>query len=138
MKLLKFALILSAFTLITSKAQAQTQTQLNFLNNKYQACLDKGTNMLRCSNLYYKQMDSLLNVVYNRLRIPMNPSEKTLLKNEQLKWLKTREAYFKKVDKENGIGGKEYVGTDFQMIAIDEKAQFVRKRIEELMKRLKS
>jgi uncharacterized protein YecT (DUF1311 family) len=138
MKRLKLAFILSVFILITSKVQAQTQTQLNSLNNKYQACLDKGINMLRCSNLYYNQMDSLLNVVYNRLRISMNPSEKTVLKNEQLKWLKTRDAYFKKVDKENGIGGKEYVGTDFQMIAIDEKAQFVRERVEELMEKLKT
>ncbi|WP_278251848.1 lysozyme inhibitor LprI family protein [Sabulibacter ruber] len=93
--------------------------------------------MLGCSQLYYSQMDSLLNVVYNKLRRPLDPSGKAALKNEQLKWLGKRDAYFKKVDKEYAAENSNgFAGNDSRMIAIDDKAQFVRKRVEELIKKL--
>lgn len=82
-------------------------------------------------------MDSLLNVVYNKLLRPLDQSGKAALKNEQTKWLGKRDAYFKKVDKEYAAENNNgFVGNDSRMIAIDEKAQFVRKRADELIKRL--
>jgi hypothetical protein len=57
------------------------------------------------------------------------------LKNEQLKWFKTRDNYFKKQDifqkKDKGYGG-----TDLQMIVVNDKASFVMKRVKILINRL--
>ena len=137
MKLKKLTLLFTFFAFITFSSQAQTLKELIDIDKKYKVCLDKGTNMLSCSQLYYNPMDSLLNVAYNKLRRPLDQSGKAALKNEQIKWLGKRDAYFKKVDKdyvaENSSG---FAGNDSRMIAIDEKAQFVRKRVEELIEKL--
>jgi uncharacterized protein YecT (DUF1311 family) len=106
-------LLFTFFAFLTLTSQAQTLRDLTTIDKKYQTCLDKGTNMLACSQLYYSQMDSLLNVTYNQLRRPLDQSGKAALKNEQLKWLGKRDVYFKKVEKEytaansNGFAGND-------------------------------
>ncbi|WP_310558579.1 hypothetical protein [Flavobacterium sp.] len=45
---------------------------IDALEKKNQECLDKGVNMLNCSQNYYIQMDSLLNVVYKRIKGELN------------------------------------------------------------------
>ncbi len=93
--------------------------------------------MLGCSQLYYTQMDSCLNVVYNELRRPLDQTGKAALKDEQIKWLGKRDVFFKKVDQEYAAENSSgFAGNDSRMIAIDEKAQFVRKRVEELIQKL--
>lgn len=130
-------LVFIFFVFLSFTGQAQTLEELTTMDKKYKACLDRGINIADCSQLYYSQMDSLVNVVYHNLQRSITQSEKAGLKNEQQKWLVKRDAYFKKVDKkfeaENSSG---FAGKDSRMIAIDEKAQFVRKRVEELLKNL--
>ena len=139
MQILKITLLSLVLILLAFTTQSQTLAQLGSMSKKYQDCLDAGTNMLGCSQQYYKQMDSLLNVVYNKIRKPMNATDKLALKNEQLKWLQRRDTYFKKVDRQSAVdSGSGPIGQDFLMIALDEKASLVRKRVEELMKRRKS
>ncbi|PIQ22772.1 MAG: hypothetical protein COW65_01255 [Cytophagales bacterium CG18_big_fil_WC_8_21_14_2_50_42_9] len=139
MKYFILTLSLTILTCINTIGYAQTQTQLTNLKKQHQSCLDKGVNMFSCSQQYYKQMDSLLNVAYNRIRKPMSQTEKLAFKNEQIKWLQKRDAFFVKVDKEAAAeSGPGPIGRDFLMIAMDEKANFVRKRVEELIKRTKS
>ena len=76
--------------------------------------------MLNCSRAYYSQMDSLLNVVYNNIRRPLDLAEKSALKQEQIKWLHKRDAYFKKIDKEYAEENSQgFAGNDSRMIAID-------------------
>ncbi|MGV3503723.1 MAG: lysozyme inhibitor LprI family protein [Adhaeribacter sp.] len=135
-KALKITLLSPILILLAFTAQSQTPAQLDTMSRQYKSCLDKGSFMLGCSQQYYKQMDSLLNVVYNKMRKPMNATDKLAFKNEQLKWLQKRDAYFKKVDKQSAAdSGPGPVGQDFLMIALDEKANFVRKRVEELQNR---
>lgn len=118
---------------------AQTRPQLTFLNQKYETCLGEGSNMVGCSQVYYIQMDSVLNVVYNNLRKTMSSAEKIAFKNEQLKWLSNRDAYFKLVDKNMAAENDLSVnGKDTQIITLDEKVQFVRRRVEELLRRVKN
>jgi len=125
------------FFIFTFSVQAQVLEELTDIDKKYKACLDKGTNMLDCARVYYSHMDSLLNVAYNKLRKPLNQTGKVALKNEQIKWLGKRDAYFKKIDKEYAAENSNgFAGNDSKMIAIDEKARFVRKRVEELIKKL--
>ena len=132
-----FTFLFTFFVFLTFTGQAQTLEELTTIDNNYKACLGRGTNMLGCSQLYYSQMDSLLNVVYNKLRRPLDQSGKAALKNEQLKWLGKRDAYFKKIDKEHAAENSNgFAGNNSRMITIADKAKFVRERVEELIKNL--
>ena len=116
--------------------QSQTITTLNKIKRDHQNCLDKGGYMLGCSLDYYKKTDSLLNVVYTKIRLKLNPTKRVKFKNEQLGWLKKRDLYFRKVEKntKNEVG--EIIGNDLRMIITDKEADFVFYRVEELVKRL--
>jgi len=124
------------FGLQITKGQSQTIKSVEKLEVKHQKCLDAGTDMLNCSKNFYFSTDSILIIVYDRLKEQLPKSQKSVLKNEQLKWLKTRDNYFKKQDifqkKDKGYGG-----TDLQMIVINDKASFVMKRVKILINRLK-
>ena len=76
---------------------SQTLEKVEKLENKYQECLDSGSDMKKCSFDFYTTSDSLLNVAYKNLKIKLNTSEQNNLKIEQQKWLKKRDVYFKKV-----------------------------------------
>jgi len=139
MKQIRLWLLFTAFFIFTITVKAQNLEELTGIDKNYKACLGKETNMLGCSQLYYSQMDSLLNVAYNKLRKPLDQSGKAALKNEQIKWLGIRDAYFKKLDKEYAAENSNgFAGNDSSMIAISDKAKFVRKRVEEILKRLRN
>ena len=114
-------------------SNAQSLKTLDQLEESYQACLDKGINMLGCSEAYYLQMDSMLNVVYKQYRAKLNSSLRSKLKTDQIKWLSSRDNYFKNIilDSEEQALSKE----DKEMVIIDKKAQFVRDRVIELLKK---
>lgn len=111
---------------------AQTRETINELEQRYQTCLDKGDYMLGCSQTFYNQMDSLLNVRYKKLRSLCDDKQKKLLKNEQLEWLSKRDKQFiinkKQVSKE-GYGG----GRDEEMSLIDRNTDYVKQRVIELI-----
>lgn len=134
MKQTGITFLITLFSIFTFSVQAQTLKELTDTDEKYQTCLDKGVMMLSCSQDYYSQMDSLLNLSYNKLRRPLSQAERTTLKSEQLTWLRKRDAHFKKVDKKyEGFGGNDGI-----MMATNEKALFVRKRVEELIRKLEN
>lgn len=133
MKKSSIIIILLSVVFIGNKCYGQTVKTIDVLEKSYQGCLDKGINMLGCSELYYHQMDSMLNVVYKKLRKQMSPSQGAKLKVEQLKWLSKRDQYFKNITLyEEGVLEKE----DREMVVIDKKADFVKERIIELIKKL--
>lgn len=104
---------------------------IDTLEKKNKECLDKGVNMLNCSQNYYIQMDSLLNVVYNRIKGELNTNSKEILRTKQLDWLKIRDAEFKKINsKETGLGN----GRDDLMSKTQDKADYVKERICFLIK----
>lgn len=124
------------FLFLTLTGQAQSAQDLQTLQQTHQACLDQGTNMLGCTQAYYRQTDSLLNVVYQRVRTPLNPTQKAALKQELLRWLKERDAFFKKTD-QHVAQELDLQSKDGQMIALHQKADFVAKRVEALLKKRK-
>lgn len=117
--------------------QAQSLKEIEQFETSYQNCLDNGGFMKGCSIKFYSQTDSLLNVVYNNLKMKINSTAKSNLKKEQLEWLKKRDAYFIKARKEtiSEVGNFED-SQDFQMILIDKKSSFVMIRVKELLKRI--
>ena len=132
---LKCILILS-FS-IGIHCSSQTLKTIENMQIQYQICLDSGNAMHRCSIEHYVKTDSLLNVVYNKLRKNYDAAEKKNLKKEQIKWLAQRDLHFKKeyASLKNNTYFEE--GThDFEMVLYDNKSKFVMKRVKELMKRL--
>ena len=113
---------------------AQTLNTVDSLEKSYHSCLDKGVNMINCSKIHYSQMDSLLNVVYQKLKKKLPASQFGNLRTSQLSWLSKRDRYFANIPlepEEIALGGK-----DKEMVIIDKKAEFVRKRVVMLLKRV--
>ncbi len=122
--------------ILSLSCNSQTLKTIEKIETSYQNCLNKGDNMKGCSVEYYKKADSLLNVVYKKLRLKLSTEEQSSLKTEQLEWLKKRDKYFKKVNSETKKEGDFSEGSnDFDMIVIDKKAEFVFERVKALIKR---
>jgi uncharacterized protein YecT (DUF1311 family) len=114
-------------------AQTNPTTRgISKLDSAYQICLDKGENMPGCSERYYSQMDSMLNVVYNLLRIRSDTAGRKHLKAEQKEWLSNRDEYFNSLPDNE----KDLQGEDKEMDIADKKAGYVRKRVLELLGRI--
>jgi len=128
-------LLVWAFLIMGKFSFSQTASTINKLDDAYQNCLDQGVDMVGCSTHYYKQMDSMLNIVYKKVREKNDSSGRAALKSSQLKWLSDRDKHFKQIDNEpsDGIGGE-----DKEMIAVDKKTQYVRVRVLELIKELEA
>ena len=119
---------------------AQTAKTIVRLEEAEQACLDSGVYMLGCSKKFYLQMDSLLNVVYLQLRSTLNNTQKDSLRKEQRLWLIKRDAFFKKTlagFKKKNPGRSEDTAQDDAMFMYQYNSEFVKKRILDLMGRLK-
>jgi len=126
---------------VCSTCFAQSEKTIDSLTTKYQTCLDEGKNMLDCSKLFYRQMDSMLNVVYFKQYSKLDSAHKIQLRNEQRLWLKSRDLFFKKTlnrfkQKNPGISpvGNASGAEDDAMIMLDENAEFVKERIILLLK----
>jgi uncharacterized protein YecT (DUF1311 family) len=133
----KFTTII--FIFVCSSGFSQTTKTIEGLESQYQVCLDKGKSMLGCSEKFYFQMDSLLNVQYKKLRAKCDSIQKINLKDDQIKWLAVRDKQFKynrqqahKAAKESGDDG----GQDETMILTDKNAMFVKDRVVELVNKL--
>lgn len=134
-KNMSFILLLLFFA---KNCNSQTIKTIDSISNAFQKRLDTGVEMLKCTRDFYLQMDSMLNVVYNKLRTKLNTSEKDILKKEQLTWLKKRDVYFKKENQkfQQKFDSNEW-GSDMYMIIYEEEAEFVKGRTIVLLKRIK-
>ncbi len=117
--------------LIILKANSQNfSDELTTIKSKNQECLNVGKHMFDCSVKYYQESDSLLNVVYDRIKSNLRSEEKNDLVNSQLAWIKLRNLEFKKINSKNTDLGN---GLDDKMIKNQEKANFTSKRIQFLI-----
>ena len=83
-------------------------------------------------------MDSMLNLAYKKLRLTINSEEQHLLRTEQLQWLKKRDKYFSALQQEFQRNYKKGEwGRDMFMVTYHNDAEFVRKRVVTLIKRIK-
>jgi uncharacterized protein YecT (DUF1311 family) len=98
----------------------------------HQQCLDKGDDMLACSQKYYSEMDSMLNVVYKNLVKDADSATKATLKKEELEWLRQRDKAFSDFDNEQV---SEISAYDNQTLSLNKKAEFVKERVVKLLTR---
>jgi uncharacterized protein YecT (DUF1311 family) len=132
-----FKVIAGALFITSYSTNAQSIQDVDRLTKKNQVCLDSGIDMLGCSKKFFAQMDSVLNVAYKSLRNGLSEQKKAALKQEQLQWLKKRDAFFKKSNQEFQ---KKYStgewGSDMAMVTYGDQADFVKQRVIQLIKRL--
>ncbi|MFM2192029.1 MAG: hypothetical protein RLZZ118_986 [Bacteroidota bacterium] len=122
---------------LSFNCNSQTIKTIENIELAHQNCLDKGGYMKGCSVEYYNQADSLLNVVYKKLKLKLSAEEQLKLKKEQLEWLKKRDKYFQKVySEEKNFGNWREGSNDFDMVIFDQKAKFVFERVKVLIKKL--
>ncbi len=118
---------------------SQTVKTVDSLENQYHECLDKGEFMLGCSQKFYIQMDSLLNVQYKKLKTQCDSVQSANLKADLLKWLAIRDKQFEynkqQVHKE-ALEGAYKGGQDETMILTDKNALFLRDRVIELSNKI--
>jgi len=130
----KLLLLLAFFSI--NKSFSQIEKTIDSLRKVEQACLDSGMNMPYCSYAYMQQIDSLLNLVYKKLLLKLDPAAQKELKADELNWIKEKDLYFKEVDKEfeDSVKSGEW-GRDMRMIVYDNKSDFIEKRVLLLSKK---
>jgi uncharacterized protein YecT (DUF1311 family) len=92
--------------------------------------------MTSCASAYYHQMDSLLNIVYQKLYLKSDNSGRIKLKTQQLLWLKKRDNYFKQVvaEKKKEAAAEDLLRHFNTMFDLEDMAAFVEKRVVHLIK----
>lgn len=120
-------------------SHGQTLETIEDLKRNAQKHLDEGKNMLRHTSNLYVQMDSLLNVVYKKLRMQLPQKEKEALEQEQFSWLKARDIYFKQLYKdeetESSLKRDKWGEVEYLDIYLKE-INYVEDRVVVLVKRL--
>jgi uncharacterized protein YecT (DUF1311 family) len=124
--------LLITFSSLSLYLFSQTKKSLEIIEKKYQDKLDTGYDMYGSTIIYYNQMDSMLNNVYRMAKLKLNTNQASILKAQQLKWLKQRDNYFKTVDKEQNESDLNSI--DNKMAKLHEKAAFVNDRILAILK----
>jgi len=126
---MKIVFTLYLFFIYSNFSYSQNSA-LDSLNINHQKCLNKGQFMLSCSQKYYTEMDSMLNVIYKDVKRKLSiESDRLKLKQSELKWLKERDIYFEKIYKEIN----DELAQDEIMFYTEKKAKFVLDRINFLM-----
>ncbi len=119
-------------------AKAQTAKTIDDMAAKHQARLDTGIDMYGTTLLYYNQMDSMLNMVYQKLRASLDDKAKDSLKRDELAWLKERDKFFKEQDKnmKDELKKGEWGTEPLEMFKYQAQADFVKERVLALIARL--
>jgi uncharacterized protein YecT (DUF1311 family) len=128
----KSLIVTIIIALLPMMGNAQTIETIELLEQTTQKHLDKGVDMLGHTSTLYIQMDSLLNVVYTKLRKRLPDKEKDALKQKQLTWLKDRDRYFiqlyKDQEKESSVNKEGWGELEYLSIYRLE-TEFVKERV---------
>jgi uncharacterized protein YecT (DUF1311 family) len=140
MTILKYNLVLLLLVVNFTKGYSQNNATVDTLQAAYLHCLDEGSNMTACAKVFYIQMDSMLNIVYNKLQATLNEPEKTALKKDQAAWLLNRDIYFKQTALQLQKNNQHKTsikkpGQDNTMMIYDANAGFVKQRVIVLLKK---
>jgi len=116
----------------------QASQDIASLDAAYKSCMQAGTDSSACGRNYLRQMDSILTVVYEKVRVQSSAKEKVDLLNDQKSWLGKKSEFYKKQDEnftfhlQDGSWKKDMIWLVYQ-----NKADFLRKRALQLAKQLK-
>lgn len=123
--------------LLTKISFAQSEADILQFEKEEKTCLDASLSKINCVALFKKQMDSLLTLSYNNLLKKAAGKEKAAVEQDQLNWLQRQKVFNTQTDDQYTL---EVAEKDFSETAarnaLSEKADFVRDRVRELVKRM--
>jgi uncharacterized protein YecT (DUF1311 family) len=116
-----------------------SKTTVDSLELRYQQCLGEGNNVYNCALQYYTQMDSLVNMVYRQLYSKLDNNHRESLLVSQQQWTEKKQAYFRNIDdRADKKRPLTLPGLDDDMIVTDNKAEYLRTRVIELLANMHS
>lgn len=127
--------IVSILCFIFSNSFSQEAQQFADIEAQYKSCIKLKSDSVNCYRDYLAQSESLLNVVFEKIKNSLSADEKAKFIKEHLSWVSKKEAHFKKEDDNFYYNLKD--GTwDKNMIrfTLQSKADFVKKRTQALIK----
>lgn len=130
----KFYILIFLFPFFAS---AQSLEDVEQIEATHKECVRIKSDSVPCARNYYFQTDSLLRLVYDKVKQELDPSEKTEFMKDQTSWVGKKDAFFKKQDINFAFNIRE--GTwkkDMIRVPYEEKADFLMKRLKVLLKRL--
>jgi uncharacterized protein YecT (DUF1311 family) len=128
-------LLLSVSLCLSINAFSQiNKTTVDSLELRYQHCLGEGNNVYNCALQYYTQMDSLVNTVYRQLYSRLDNNRRESLQVSQQLWVEKKDAYFKNIDiRAEKKRPLTLPGLNDDMIVTDNKAEYLKSRVIELL-----
>jgi uncharacterized protein YecT (DUF1311 family) len=116
-----------------------SKTTVDSLELRYQHCLGDGNNVYNCALQYYTQMDSLLNTVYRQLYSKLDNNRRESLQVSQQVWVERKEAYFRNIEiRAEKKRPLTLPGLNDDMIVTDNKAEYLKVRVIELLENIHS
>ena len=127
-------IILLFFIFCISSAFSQLEKTIDSLQKIEKACLNTGRSMPYCSYVYMREMDSLLNLEYGKLKSTLAPLDQKNLKLDEINWIKEKNLYFKEIDKQYITKTKSGEWwKDMLMLSFQKKSNFIEKRVRVLI-----
>ena len=90
-------LVLSVFLFLCNNyVHAQLTKSIDEMEVQYKECQRAKPDSTVCSRLYLSQMDSMLTVVFEKLKAQLSSEEKLALVKDQASWTEKKGKFFKK------------------------------------------
>ena len=120
--------------------QAQTLHTIDSLQKKEQACLDGGYRQTTCIGIFRNEMDSIMQLAYQKLYGRANGAARAALQKDQMNWLEKQKANDNKIETEDRekYVKEEWGESAIRMFLFGSKTDFVRDRAKYLVKKLNS
>lgn len=125
--------------ILSISMKAQTPALIEQMEASHKECLRIKPDSIPCSRVFFYQMDSMVNVIYEKAKSEVPAGDKAAFIREQLSWVAKKEAFFKKQDVNFAFNLQE--GTwkrEMIRVVYEAKADFILKRIKSLLKYLSS
>ena len=122
------------FILLCTYAQSEVIAEME---SDHKVCLQIKPDSIACSRNYFFQTDSMLDIIFNKVKTEIPSDEQMQLMKEQLSWAGKKNAYFSKQDINFAYNIKE--GTwkkEMIRFVYENKGDFILKRIKILLKKL--
>jgi hypothetical protein len=137
MNLIKLS-VLSLLLLICSVSIGQTAIVINDMELQHKECLKIKADSSNCSKIFLQQMDSMLSVEFNEVKMQIASDQKADVIKDQMSWSKKKAEFFKIQDETFVYNLKEEIWKkDMIRITYQQKAEFLLKRIKFLLKKIK-
>ncbi len=137
MRILNFLLLSVLLFLCNIHVHAQLSKSIDEIEVQYKDCQRAKPDSTVCSRLYLSQIDSMLTVVFEKLKSQLSSEEKLSLLKDQASWSEKKGKFFKKEDENFVYNLKEGIWTkDMIRFSYQAKTAFVLKRIKTLLKQL--